>query len=189
MASTHLPIQGSERKPLPGAVALGRANANATIEVSVKVRRKNPLPELTGLPKTVITRAQLRDTYGASQADIDAVVRTLATFGLRMVKSSAATRTVRLRGTVAAMESAFRVRMFNYSHPNGNYRGRVGAVHIPIALKDIVQGVFGLDNRRVARRRRQPPRDNPQPGSLQGYISSQLGSHYNFPPATAAGRP
>jgi kumamolisin len=188
MASTHSAVRGSERKPLPGAVAIGRANANATIEVSVKVRRKKPLPELTGRPKTVMTRAQLRDNYGASQADIDMVVRTLGMFGLTMVRSSTATRTVRLRGTVAAMESAFQVKLLNYSHASGNYRGRVGAVHIPTALTDIVQGVFGLDNRRVARRRRQPPRDNPQPGSSQGSISSQFGAHYNFPAGNGSGQ-
>lgn len=188
MASTHLPIPGSERKPLPGAVALGRVNAHATIEVSVKIRRKKALPELTGRPKTVMTRAQLRDNYGASQADIDTVVRTLGTFGLTMVKSSTATRTVRLRGTVAAMESAFQVKLFNYSHANGNYRGRVGAVQIPTSLKDIVAGVFGLDNRRVARRRRQPPRDNAQPGASQGSISSQFGAHYNFPSGNGSGQ-
>jgi kumamolisin len=188
MTSTHTPLAGSRRRPLPGAVATSRANAHAVFEVTVKVRRKKPLPALTGRPTKVMTRAQLRDTYGASQADIDTVVRALGTYGLTPVNSSTATRTVRLRGTVAAMESAFQVKLFNYSHPDGNYRGRVGEVHIPIALKDIVQGVFGLDNRRVAQRRPKPPQNHQHSTSSQGSVSSQFAAHYNFPAGNGSGQ-
>jgi kumamolisin len=192
MTNTHAAIVGSERKPLPGAVATGPANANSTIEVSVKLRRKKELPPLTKRPDTVMTRAQLRDTYGASQADVDKVVQTLGTFGLSVVRADTASRTVRLRGTISAMEAAFQVKLFNYSHANGSYRGRVGAVHIPVALQDIVQGVFGLDNRQVARRRRQPIRDNSNARlasvSSAWYIPSQLATHYNFPAGDGTGQ-
>src|SRR5580658_150770 len=104
MTNTHAAIQGSERKPLPGAVATGRANPNSTLEVSVKLRRKKALPALTKRPDTIMTRAQLRDTYGAAQADVDKVVQTLGTFGLSLVRADAGSRTVRLRGTVSTME-------------------------------------------------------------------------------------
>jgi len=39
------------------------------------------------------------------------------------------------------MESAFNVKLFNYAHADGNYRGRVGYLFIPDALNDIVQGI------------------------------------------------
>jgi kumamolisin len=192
LTNTHSPIVGSDRKPLPGAVATSRTNPNTTIEVTLKLRRKAALPPVTKRPTKILTRDQLRDTYGANQSDIDTVVKTLGTFGLTLVSSSTTTRTVLLRGTVSAMEAAFQVRLFNYTHPSGNYRGRVGQVHIPVALAGIVQGVFGLDNRRIARRRRQPIRDDPhaKSGSVSTTwnLPSQFAAHYNFPPGDGTGQ-
>jgi kumamolisin len=192
MTNTHSPIVGSDRKPLPGAVATSRTNPNTTIEVTLKLRRKAALPPVTKRPTKILTRDQLRDTYGANQSDIDQVVKTLGTFGLTLVSSSAMTRTVLLRGTVSAMEAAFQVRLFNYTHPSGNYRGRVGRVQIPKELAGIVQGVFGLDNRRIARRRRQPIRDDPhaKSGSVSTTwnLPSQFAAHYNFPAGDGTGQ-
>jgi kumamolisin len=192
MTGTHSPIQGSDRKPLPGAVATGRTNAYTSIEVTVKLRRKKPLPPLTKRPNTVMTREQLRDTYGATQQDIDKVVKSLGAFGLTPVQSSTATRSVRFRGTAAQMESAFQVKLFNYSHAEGNYRGRVGRVHVPNEVSGIVEGVFGLDNRRVARRRRHPVRDVSiaKAGSVPSswYLPSDLATHYNFPSGDGSGQ-
>jgi kumamolisin len=192
VTNSHSPIVGSDRKPLPGAVATSRTNPNATIEVTLKLRRKTTLPPVTKRPEKILTRDQLRDTYGATQPDIDKVVKTLGTFGLTLVRSIAATRTVQLRGSVSAMESAFQVKLFNYTHSSGNYRGRVGRVQIPVELADIVQAVFGLDNRRIARRRRQPIRDDPHAKS--GTVSttwnlpSQFAAHYNFPSGDGTGQ-
>jgi kumamolisin len=191
MNSTHA-IKGSERVPLPGAIATGRANPHTTIEVTLKLRRKKALPALTGRPAAVMTRQQLGDTYGASKDDIDKVVQTFSAFGLKQVDSNPATRTVRLSGTIAAMEQAFQTRLFTYAHASGNYRGRVGPVHVPAAVTDIVEGVFGLDNRQVARRRRQPVRNNSHArlASVPSawYIPSELASHYNFPRGDGSGQ-
>jgi kumamolisin len=192
MQITYTPVQGSERIALPGAVATGRSNPKATIEVSLKLRRKNVLPGLDGRPHDLMTRDELRDTYGASQADIDMVAKILGGFGLNRVDANIATRTIRLRGTVSAMEEAFQVKLFNYSHERGNYRGRVGPVRIPSALNEIVQGVFGLDNRQVARRRRHPVRDHDQArlASVPAawYVPGELALHYNFPPGDGSGQ-
>jgi kumamolisin len=192
MEDSHTPVVGSRRVPLPGAAATGRANPHATIEVSLKLRRKNDLPPVKERPVAIMTRDQLADHYGASKEDLDLVVQTFKDFGLKPTNVDAATRTVRLSGPIAAMEQAFQVRLFNYDHESGAYRGRVGQVHVPIALKDIVKGVFGLDNRRVARPRRQPIRDIAQIGSSSvpqsWYIPSQLAKHYNFPAGDGTGQ-
>jgi len=44
MADTHVHIEDSERYIIPGSKAIGRANANATIEILIKLRRKANLP-------------------------------------------------------------------------------------------------------------------------------------------------
>ena len=154
--NTHVIIEGSQRTVMPGAQAIGQVNPHSTITVSLKLRRKMKLPELNGRPAQIITREKLASTYGASKEDIAKVVETFGSFGLKCIASSEAKRTVDLSGTVADMERAFLVKLFNYSHPEGNYRGRVGYAHVPVEVKDIVEGVFGLDNRRISRRRRQP---------------------------------
>ena len=73
MSNTHATVRGSERRPLPGAVARGRANPNTVIDVTLKLRRMAALPELLDRPKTVLTRQQLASTYGASAQDADDV--------------------------------------------------------------------------------------------------------------------
>jgi len=192
MAQTHQVVAGSRRTALPGAKVLGRANAHSKIEVTLKLRRMKELPELKGRPAKVMTREELA-AYGASRQDIDRVTSVLGRFGLTVVRSNAATRSMRLSGTVKQMEDTFQVKLFNYAHESGNYRGRVGEVQVPVELKDIVQGVFGLDNRRVARRRRQPIRDTSHAKSLTSvpaswYTPAKLAKHYNFPATQGSGQ-
>ena len=197
MPGSHSIVSGSERYPVAGAVASGRADGKAEIEVTLKLRRKKALPTLSGRPANPITRKQLVAKYGASTSDIAKVEKSLARFGLKRVTSDPATRTVRLRGTVADMEEAFQVKLFNYTHETStheteSYRGRVGPVQIPSELKAIVQGVFGLDNRRMVRHRRQPVRHPVGAMSASAtaslYTPSELASHYNFPPGDGGGQ-
>lgn len=140
------PIPGSEQVVLPGAEAIGAADPHLDIEVTVKLRRKQPLPDLSSSPAKLISREQLADAYGASPEDIDAVVQTYTHLGLKNASSDAATRTVKFSGSVAEMEQAFQVQLFDYTHPNGDYRGRTGYIYIPKRLSNIVEGVFGLDD-------------------------------------------
>jgi kumamolisin len=189
--NSHAQVEGSDRVPLPGAVATGRTNLNAMVEVSVKVRRKQELPVLTDRPASPMSREQLADSYGAAQSDIDAVKQAFAKFGLEAISEDKASRTVRFRGTADAMEKAYQVKLFNFAHTSGNYRGRTGPVHVPVEVQDIVTGVFGLDSRRVARPRRNPVRKSmSHAGSVPSswYLPSQLSAHYNFPPGDGKGQ-
>ncbi len=181
-------LPGSKRTVLAGAKLLGPANANQHIEVTLKLRRMRELPDLQNRPARAMSRDEFAATYGASQEDIDTVERVLGQFGLTEAHSNPAARSIRFSGTVAQMENAFQVKLFNYSHESGDYRGRVGDVHVPAELNNIVVGVFGLDNRRVARRRRQPVRDTTRARSLTSipaswYTPAKLATHYNFPKA------
>jgi kumamolisin len=192
MADTHAAVRGSKRVPLPGARALGRTNPHTTIEVSLKLRPKNEIPDLTGRPAATMSREELAEKYGASGNDINKVVEAFQKFGLKRVEANAATRTVRLSGTIAQMENAFQVKLFDYAHPEGNYRGRIGEVSVPTDAKDIVQAVFGLDNRRVAKRRRHPVHELSKSKTLRipssWYSPSQLAAHYNFPGGDGTGQ-
>jgi kumamolisin len=193
MNSKFAVVPGSKRVALPGAKATNPANPNAPLKITLKLRRKKNLPDLTARPKVPMTREQLAAAYGASPADLKKVTATFQKLGFTVVKSDLATRTVHLTGTVAAAEKAFDVKLFDYAHAEGSYRGRVGNVHVPSGLSGIVQGVFGMDNRRMVHRRPQPiPAANAAkaltsiPSSW--YIPSQLATHYNFPPGNGSGQ-
>jgi len=186
-------LAGSLRRAMPGAKVLGQANARGMIEVTLKLRRKQALPELDARPAVPLTCDELAARYGASQDDIDQVTQVMSQYGLKTVASSVGARTVRLSGPISAMESAFNVKLFNYAHADGNYRGRVGYLFIPDALKDIVQGVFGLDNRRTVKRRRQPVRGTNAPQALSSshpswYVPARFATHYDFPQGDGAGQ-
>jgi len=175
---------------LPGARALGLTNPHATIEVTLKLRRMRALPDVDSGRR--MTREELAAAHGASRDDIKAVTDAFTKFGLSVVTTNAATRSVVLSGTAEAMQSAFQVKLMNYSHQSGDYRGRVGAIQVPSEVNQIVEGVFGLDDRRVARRRRNPARANSHvretvsiPASW--YTPPQLAKHYNFPAGDGSG--
>ncbi|MGC1382544.1 MAG: S53 family peptidase [Candidatus Acidiferrales bacterium] len=189
----YTPVEGSTRKALPGARAVGRTNPEQTLNVTIKLRRKKSLPELISRPKKALTREQLAAAYGASPGDVKKVSTVLGQFGLKVTSSNLATRTIHFAGTAGEMEKAFDVKLFDYTHPGGDYRGRVGAVHVPKELSGIVQGVFGMDNRCVVRRRPQPiPPSNRAKALTQipasWYIPSQLASHYSFPSGDGSGQ-
>lgn len=89
------------------------------------------------------------------RADLDQVAAFGQAHGLTVVESSSARRTVVLRGTVAQMSRAFAVELGHYesaAEAGESYRGLEGHLHLPGDLAGIVTGVFGLDDRRMARR-------------------------------------
>jgi kumamolisin len=191
VTNQRVSVSGSTRRVLPGAVVTGQTNANTIIDVTVKLRRKATLPDFDERPMQM-TREQLAEKYGASQNDIDTVVRELGQLGLKAIDTDTLTRSVRLRGPVSAMEEAFQVKLFNYAHAATSYRGRVGAISVSAGLQDIVEGVFGLDNRQVARRRRHPVREISQAklSSVEAtwLKPAQLAKRYNFPKGDGIGQ-
>jgi kumamolisin len=159
MPSLHptRPLSGSERHPVPGARVLHLTNANEWIEVTVRVRRKAPLPSADDLGKQlpknrkILTREQFEKTYGADPADVAKVADFAKHHGLSVIRTDGAGLSVILGGTASAMSQAFGVKLMQYDSPAGKYRGRVGPILLPDELQGIVTGVFGLDNRRQAR--------------------------------------
>lgn len=187
MSLTHEIVKGSERVPLHGARALGPANEHEWVEVTIKVRRKKRLPDVDGH----ITRKELVEKFGATKEDCDAITTALSTYGLDVIEVNPATRTVRVAGPVAAMEKAFQVRLVRYSHARGEYRGRIGPVQIPSKIAPYVEGVFGLDNRRVVKHRESPRRPTSLATHAKArpwFFPAELAKAYDFPQGDGAGQ-
>jgi kumamolisin len=129
MPGTHVPLTRGSRREKPDAVPVGDVDPASRVEVTVTVAPERFAEES------------------------EAVTRILGEFGLSVAAVYPATGSLRVDGTAAQIEDAFRAGLRMYDHgPDGVLRGREGDVYVPAALEGIVTGVFGLDQRRVARR-------------------------------------
>ena len=97
------------------------------------------------------SRGEFSVLHGADPTDIAAIEAFAHENGLTVVESSAARRSVVLKGTAANMQTAFGTKLAHYTITAGEYRGRTGPLTIPANLHDIVTAVLGLDNRPIAK--------------------------------------
>lgn len=192
------PLKGSERAPLPGARAVGKADPDERLEVTVLIRRSAATALKTRVdalasgerPSGHMKREDFANQFGADARDIDAVRKFAEGHGLAVVEVHPARRTVVLSGTVAQFDQAFSVDLQRFEHDAGSYRGRTGPVHVPHELVGVVEAVMGLDNRPQARPHF---RNRPSHGNVQWHAGShafapnQLASLYHFPDATGQG--
>jgi kumamolisin len=184
-------LEGSGRRLAKGARLVGSADAHEKIEVSIHIRHRPDSPPLptqadwAAIPpgqRTYLSREEFATRHGAAQSDIDRILAFASARGLTVVEISVPRRTVVVSGTVAQMNGAFAVALGQYESPNGEYRGREGHVHLPTDLLEVIKGVFGLDNRRMAHRAGGPG----TPGAFPSLTPVQVAKIYNFPtPARA----
>jgi kumamolisin len=152
-------LEASERKAVRGARIIGPADPKEVLSVSIRVRRRPdapPLPNATqrAAPagaRKFLSREDFAARYGAAQEDLDRVAEFARSHGLSLVESSSPRRTVVVSGTVEQLSRAFAVKLSHYESSTQKYRGREGYVHVPAKLAGVIEAVFGLDNRRMAK--------------------------------------
>lgn len=193
------PLKGSERKPLPGAHAVGKADPTERLEVTVLLRRQNDagfrehIEKVASGAKEHLSRADFEKQFGAMAQDMAAVKKFAGAHGLSVVQGSASRRVVLLSGTVAQFNDAFGVDLQRYEHPGGSYRGRTGAISLPDELKDAVEAVMGLDDRPVAKPhfRARRPHGNIEwhagAGNSTSFTPTEIASLYGFPKGEGQG--
>ena len=180
-----VPIPGSEKQPVKNATVVAPSPSDERLEVTVRVRPKIALPNAQDMlkpsraPLPQLTQAQYEEQYGADAKDLALVKKFAKDNNLNVVRESAARRSVILAGTVADFNKAFGVNLKTYAYARGTYRGRTGAIHIPADLAGVVEGVFGLDNRPVARRR--STMAHAAGDGARPFTGAELAKIYNFP--------
>src|SRR5215467_3462356 len=134
-------LKGSERQPLPGAQAVGKASPEERLEVSVLLRRANAnalkerVATLSKGAGDYLSREVCERQFGADSADIVAIRKFAAAYDLSVVREYVGRRTVVLSGTVAQFNAAFGVDLQRFGYPGGSYRGRIGSVYLPDELQ------------------------------------------------------
>lgn len=186
-------VRGSERSPHHGARAVGPIPNDERFEVTVRIRRKTALQSLAAngfhteqLPKNrrYLTREQYSTTHGADPADMAKVETFAQTHNLVVVEKSAARRSVFLSGTAADFAAAFGTTIEHYEHDGGTYRGRIGPLTVPADLAEVIEGVFGIDDRPVAKPHFQRRKivSGIQPHAAGGsFTPVELATLYSFP--------
>ena len=193
-------LSGSERQPVRGARLIHNSHPDQIIEVSIRIRSKSEAKreELkSALAKPgfkPMSRADFESAHGADPADVNQVKKFAQEFGLKVHETGTelARRTVMLSGTVSNLQKAFHVELKEYSHPKGNFRGRIGAISVPSEFAGIITGVFGLDNRPQAephfRRLPQPAGKLQAHTSTTSYDPNQVAQIYNYPAGDGTGQ-
>ena len=176
MTEEPVELPCSYRPPPTGAQRIGNPSPGAKVEVTVTLRgpQMPPADDITEAPVDSDTYAA---RYGADAGDAAKVKEELERFGLQIYDVSLPTRSLHARGTVQQLNSAFGVTLGVYrSDAQGQFRGREGSITVPAALDEIITGVFGLDDRRMARRAITPTRAGPT-----ALTPADFESRYRFP--------
>ncbi|XBS70765.1 protease pro-enzyme activation domain-containing protein [Acerihabitans sp. KWT182] len=205
MTDSKYPLPGSDKPEPAGFSCIGPLEDNERFDVSLIVRR----PDAAGFQQHLRRFCQARDQTGisnrptplsreeyarrfcASPDDMKIVRKFAHRHQLRVVKEDPVTRTMTLSGTARQFNDAFGVSLQHYQHASGHFRGRSGAIHLPVELADIVTAVLGLDNRPQARahfRFRPPIRPAERAPDADAYTPLQLAALYDFAPGNGSGQ-
>jgi kumamolisin len=180
MSQSHVVLEGSERPQRDDAERVGDVDPSSPIELTLSIRAAKPLPEPG---ETTLSHEQLEQEYGATEADLEAVRSSMQAHGLTVLDASALTRSMIVEGTAEQIERTFRPGLALYrTASQGEYRGRDGAIEIPAEVADQIVGVYGLDERRVARRR------TAAAPVLQGLGPADFEKRYAFPAGDGHGQ-
>jgi kumamolisin len=188
MTDAHVVLSGSERPRKHDAERVGDVDPSSPVEVTVTLRGPE-LPQVS--PGRSMSREELERAYAASAGDMDAVASALKAYGLAVVDRAPSARSMRVSGTAAQMDAAFWANLGVYRRANGvEFRGREGDLEVPARLEGVVTGVFGLDQRRVARRVPGiPPYEGTKAEAAASALSpSDLEERYRFPAGEAEGQ-
>ncbi len=159
---------------------LGTPDPGEIIDVTVRLRRKKELP--AGAKKgAVMSREVYRENYAAAKKDADKVEAFAHAHGLSTVEVSLPRRSVILRGALSDFEAAFNTSVQKVD----NFRAPAAELQVPESLSNVITGVFGLDNRPIARPMFQVAKKNGKivshAASPKSFYPNQLATIYGFP--------
>jgi kumamolisin len=198
-SSPEFELASSHRDPVENAERVRDVDPSEMVDVTVYIRRNpksgpapDPMVEAQKHPhdRRYLDPAEIEQAFGADAQELQAVVRYAESVGLEASDFSLATRSVRLRGSARQLSSAFGVELGVFSLGTRTWRGRVGKIKVPNELAEIVEAVFGFDNRRVGRHYLHPGGQSlavAADGSLNlpanTYFPPQVAQMYGFPSA------
>ena len=149
-------------------------------------RSRKPLPVLEesffGARPSPLKREEFQSRYGAHVGDLARVEAFAWEHDLEVLSVSAARRTMVLAGAARAMGRAFDVELVAYETPDGRHHGHQGPLSLPSNLEPVIQGVFGLDTRPLARPHVRHAKNSGVRERPQRFTPPEVAALYDFPP-------
>ncbi|WP_241654826.1 S53 family peptidase [Sporolactobacillus shoreae] len=167
----------SERSQAADALNAGPADPEATMTVTVLLRR----PAIKHLLESGnhLSREAFARSYGAKAEDIKRVETFADEHHLIVKEVNVAAGTVILSGKTAAFNETFGVHLQKYKHPHFTYHSHSEPIRIPETIAEVIENVFGLDNRPQAKTHFQIRRN------IDGAVQSRQTSKSFTPPQVA----
>ena len=169
--------------PGPSCPRIGDVPPDEHIEVSIYVKpRDNQSGAASGgsAPgQGADPRAALQARRSAQHAGDFKLIQDFAKeHGLSVMSTEPARRLIKLSGTAAQFQAAFQTTLGHYREGKRTFRGRSGALKLPVELHPVVESILGLDSRPAAQ-----PRLVFQPAAAvsESFTPSSVARLYAFP--------
>jgi len=133
-----------------------------------------------------MTREEFAARHGASPADVALLTEFARAAGLHVLATHPERRTVTVSGPASKVLAAVKADVGAYEHGQRRFRGRKGTIDLPADIADAVEGVFGLDNRQVAKAHmRVAGPVAARAAGQRAFNPVELGQIYAFPAGTS----
>ncbi|MCY1030632.1 S53 family peptidase [Corallococcus sp. BB11-1] len=165
------------------------------VEVTLVLRPGVPLPTVEELcaapPRPPLSHEAFEAKYGTAKKDLAAVERFAKEHRLRILSVQRDRGLVRLEGPAAAIRKAFGVDLKRFAQGKRSFLFHSKPVTLPRALRDVVEGVLGLDTRpRVTHSSASlpVPAESAKQLGLRSYPAGQVANLYRYPSTQGAGQ-
>jgi kumamolisin len=153
MVMNKVSLPGSERQEPPGS-RVGIPSQEERVRVSVVLRPRSGKGER--FPHWPInhqlSHKQVGALHGADPKDVAKIAAFAAESNLSVEGVYPEMRTVDLSGSTSNLCKAFQVDLALYQFEGTTFRAHSGPTYVPVDLVPVIQGIFGLDDRPIARR-------------------------------------
>ena len=128
-----------------------RSSYAATCPTRKWTGRCTPHPLSLFPEKKVLNPGRTRCYAGSKAEDIQRVESFAQDHHLEVTQVDPASRTVRIRGTLANLQNAFGVELRKYEKEETQFRSHRMPIMVPDTLAGVVQAVLGLDDHPIAK--------------------------------------
>ncbi|WP_063899694.1 protease pro-enzyme activation domain-containing protein [Burkholderia ubonensis] len=195
MAANRVHLPGSTRTAMAGASIARDADPDKVIDVTIygtlqfhQANLPDPAEFSRDPPKSrqYMTENQVNELMSVDPDSMAQIHEFIESSGLQIDTRPECRRSVIARGPIGKFQEAFDTHLSIWQHKTDTYRGRSGPLSVPAHLRNKIQGVFGLDNRRVGHsylRKALAPALGRSIASPHPFLPTDFVDLYNFPKA------
>ncbi len=176
----------------PAGTEIGPTNPEKDMTVTVMVKSKasdremdDTLQKITSGKMAPLSDAEFNAKFGADEKAMERVLQFAKERGLKAVEADPASGRVQLSGKAKNFDEAFKVDLIDYKDKDGSpFHSHTDEISVPKSIGNDIDGVFGLDNRKLAESHIvfPPSADSLEPhGLLTGYMPNRVADAYDFP--------